>query len=517
MPKKIIAAALAAALAAGCGVPFQAPRGPVGASMALAALSPEAPGAETLGGRLKYNLAAVSDRGDILVKTRAGSVAPAGSVATELPGVYRVASSDRQADIRRIAGGPGVEFVEPDAPVEQMGGDPRLSLQWGLEKTRAAAAWAAARGEGVLVAVVDSGVNHGHEELAGRVLAGPDFVNGDEDPMDDNGHGTHVAGIVAAAAGNGAGAAGVAPGARILAVKVLNSRGRGTTSGAAAGVRHAVRAGARVVNLSLGAPFDSGVLREAVRDALASGVLVVAAAGNSGSQASFYPAAQPGVIAVGSSDRADARSVFSNHGPWVTVAAPGQGIYSSWKTGGYAVLSGTSMAAPQVAGAAALVMSARPGLSAAQVREAIEKSGDPVAGFEANPAVRRLNVVAALGFGPAPVAVPSPLPSVAPTPAPTPTPRATPTPAPLTARLAAFGSGKTDLTVVWSTSRGALGTLEIGEAPGSLVPYGPAPARERLVHRYKIENLKPKTRYYLRARFAGNGAETVTETYLSTR
>jgi subtilisin family serine protease len=359
--------------------------------------SPDAPGAETLGGKLHYNLASVPKVGKIFVQRR---------VAGALDGplvVEAIDSADRQADIRRLVGDDPTAVVEPDIPLElsYAPNDPDLARQWGLAKIQAPLAWDRVKG-GPLVAVVDTGVAGNHPDLASQVVQGRDFVNQDEDATDDHGHGTHVAGTVAAAADNRQGAAGVAPASKVLAVKVLDARGRGTSVSVAEGIRFATRAGAKVINVSLGSPFPSGFIAQAVAEAVAAGVVVVAAAGNNGSTSRFYPAAFPGVIAVGASTYQDTRASFSNHGAWVSVAAPGQGIYQTGLGNAYVSLNGTSMAAPHVAGAAALLLAAHPGWRAEVVRDALVRTGDPLRGFELNPALRRLNVAQALLHVPVP-------------------------------------------------------------------------------------------------------------------
>jgi hypothetical protein len=435
--------ALAIAVAVAACEPVGPP--PFVATMALDEppdFSPDAPGAETLGGKLHYNLAGVPKAGKIFVQRRVAGVLDGPLV------VEAIDSADRQADIRRLVGDDPTAVVEPDIPLElsYAPNDPDTARQWGLAKIQAPLAWDRAKG-GPLVAVVDTGVAGKHPDLAGQVVAGRDFVNQDEDATDDHGHGTHVAGTVAAAADNRQGAVGVAPASKVLAVKVLDARGRGTSVSVAEGIRFSTRAGAKVINLSLGSPFPSLFIAQAVAEAVAAGVVVVAAAGNNGSTSRFYPAAFPGVIAVGASTYMDTRASFSNHGGWVSVAAPGQGIYQTGLGNAYVSLNGTSMAAPHVAGAAALLLAAHPDWRADVVRDALVRTGDPVRGFELNPALRRLNVAQALLHVPLPSTdpgrrTPAPGPATASPRAPVPsaspvTPPGLPSPAPstLTPRL----------------------------------------------------------------------------------
>jgi hypothetical protein len=244
---------------------------------------------------------------------------------------------------------------------EWVGTDPAVwQDQPALERIRVEEAHQMSTGTSTVVAVLDTGLQVEHASLAGRIAAGGlDLVDGDRTPSDvsngidedddglvdeASGHGTHVAGIVLA----------VAPDSRVLPVRVLNSDGTGFTFDVAEGVRHAVAAGADVVNLSLGSTADSELLREVLAQA-AEKVTVVASAGNDGTTRPRYPAAYEDVLSVASVDAADERSTFSNYG-WVDVAAPGEDVASTYPQDGFAAWDGTSMAAPLVAGQAALLV-----------------------------------------------------------------------------------------------------------------------------------------------------------------
>jgi subtilisin family serine protease len=272
-------------------------------------------------------------------------------------------------------------------------------------------AWELSQGAGVTVAVVDSGMKLDHSDLAPNVwtnfgeipgngidddadgyvddVHGADLLNGDGDPRDDNGHGTHVAGIVAARGENGVGVAGVAWRARIMAVKVLDSHAAGDMSTVARGLRYAVAHGARIVNVSLSGPTAGADIAGAIDEARAAGVVVVAAAGNTGADLDVtpaYPAAldAPNLVTVTSSDRRGALSPRASFGrASVDLAAPGQDILSTARGGGYEFRSGTSTAAAQVSGALALLAGARPALGADALRGALlaaaRRSSLPVA------------------------------------------------------------------------------------------------------------------------------------------
>ena len=293
---------------------------------------------------------------------------------------------------RAIEALPGVRYVEEDAAVkaESYSGDPYFDKQWYLTRIGAPAAWESGiKGDGVLVAVVDSGVDASHPDLKGRVERGHDFVDGDEDAYDPYGHGTHVAGIIASPGDNGEGVAGLAWRARILPVRVLDGSGYGYYSDIIAGIRYAADCGARVINLSLGGGANSQALQEAVDYARSKGCLLVAAAGNGGQDALSYPAACEGVIGVGATDTEDRPASFSNRGGDLDLVAPGVSIYSSYPGGRYAPLSGTSMSAPQVSGALALLLSKNPNLGVQEaesrlvhsVRDLCDRGWDAYSGW----------------------------------------------------------------------------------------------------------------------------------------
>ena len=244
---------------------------------------------------------------------------------------------------------------------------------------RAPEAWRVSEGSAeIVVAVIDTGVELDHPELADRLARdsdgafGYDFANNRRDARDDNGHGTHVAGTIAAEL-NGRSVAGVAPKVRILPVKFLRGDGSGTAEAAIASINYAVRNGAHILSNSWGGGGRSALMEEAIRNAQNQGVLVVAAAGNESSnndQRASFPAGYPGVVSVASSDEGDRLSSFSNFGVTsVTLAAPGSNILSTYLGKTQRKLSGTSMATPQVSGALALAMSVNATLSRAALQE----------------------------------------------------------------------------------------------------------------------------------------------------
>ncbi len=237
----------------------------------------------------------------------------------------------------------------------------------GIERPdiKAREAWEETRGDDdVIIAILDTGVDFGHPDLDDKVLSnGYDFVNDDSDPTDDNGHGTLVAGVAAAETNNDEGIAGVAWNCKILPIKVADAVGNVNVATEILGIERAVQSGAHVINLSIAGPGSSPPERDAIRNAYNNGIVVVAAAGNAGA-ATEYPAAYDECIAVAATDINDLNTAWSNYGPEIDVAAPGEGIIAPvptwyWGPGSfpYASADGTSMSAPHVAGLAALIIS----------------------------------------------------------------------------------------------------------------------------------------------------------------
>lgn len=249
--------------------------------------------------------------------------------------------------------------------------DPFYGAQWALPAVGAPAAWDYTWGSSdVTVAVIDTGVDLDHPDLVNRVLGGGwDFVDDDAIPDDVDGHGTGVAGIIAAQQDNGAFGAGIAPGVRVLPVRVLDANGDGNTFDVAQAVRYATDHGADVINLSLGGTDFDSELSLALNYALDNDVVVVAASGNTypGSPQVQYPAREPGVIAVGAQDQTLAVASFSNRGPELDLVAPGVVIFSTVIGGQSGYWSGTSMSCPMVAGTAALMRSRDPEASVDEV------------------------------------------------------------------------------------------------------------------------------------------------------
>lgn len=311
--------------------------------------------------------------------------------------------------------------------------DPLAAEQWYLEKVRVPLGWDAGRGDDVVVAVLDTGVALGHPDLVGRIVEGVDLVDRGTPPDDENGHGTLVAGIVAAATDNGLGVAAVAPGALVMPIRVLDAEGRGTADVVAEGIRVAVDRGAPVVNLSLaGAPGDgqapgldlliAPVVEDAIRDADRRGVIVVAAAGNDARPATPYRTDVPALV-VGATDRDDVVWPEGNADSR-TLFAPGVDMVSTHVgPEGYARADGTSFATPVVSAAAALLRGQ--GLQGGAIRERLLATARPIGA-----GAGRVDVAAAVGVAPPePPATQPPLPTPPPVLQNSPQP-ATPPPAP---------------------------------------------------------------------------------------
>ncbi|MFQ3588271.1 MAG: S8 family serine peptidase [Fimbriimonadaceae bacterium] len=287
----------------------------------------------------------------------------------------------------QLAASGAFRYVEPNYIYEKalVPNDPLYNQQYHHQIIGSEAGWAIGTGRPptgrpVAIAIVDDGVLTSHPDLTAKIVPGYDFVDNDADPNPGNpadDHGTFCAGLAAASTDNGVGIAGVSWGADIMPVRVLSGL-FGSTFVIAQGIDFAWENGAKVINLSLGGPAPSSVVRSANQRALAAGAVIVAGAGNDNSNAPFYPAADPETIAVGSTDETDAKSDFSNFGSWVDVAAPGTAVRSTTTGDSYTVGDGTSFATPIVAGLAALLASHHNDPTEANIRNIIQSTTDDV-------------------------------------------------------------------------------------------------------------------------------------------
>ncbi len=350
-----------------------------------------------------------------------------------LPGV------SPEAVVMELRSVSSVLYVEANTVLEVCGGDPqrrypddfRFPEQWALENTgqkggvpgsdvRAPAAWSVTTGDpSVRVAVIDTGIDYFHPDLESNVWVNPgevpangvdddgngyiddvhgyDFVSRDSDPLDDQMHGTHVAGIIGAVGDNRMGVSGVCWRVSLMALKAFNEAGEATLADVLESIHYAVANGAQIINASWGQPDKSRALADAVAAAHAAGVVLVASAGNDRSDRPYYPASYPEAVTVAATNAKDERSLFSNYGYSSDLAAPGEAILSTVLDNRYDSASGTSMAAPHVAGAAALVWSLHPGLGNRDVEDILRNATDPIASTD-YVGSGRLNLHRALAF-----------------------------------------------------------------------------------------------------------------------
>lgn len=307
----------------------------------------------------------------------------------------RILQVPAQAEARVIAAlskNPNIEFAELDyiATANLTPNDPFYnSNQWHLPSISAPTAWDTTTGStSTILAVVDTGAQASHPDLAGRCLQGYDFVNNDTDASDDEGHGTGTSGAAAATGNNGIGMAGVSWGSRILPVKVLDATGSGSYSAIASGINYSADQGAKVINLSLGGSLSSSTLQSAVNYAWNKGALLIAAAGNNGTSQTVYPAGCSNVVAVSAINPANVITSWSSYGSFVDLCAPGENIGTLqpdfFPGGGYVVASGTSFSSPIVAGVACLALAANPALKNYHLVSLLTRNADDLgaAGYD---------------------------------------------------------------------------------------------------------------------------------------
>lgn len=332
-----------------------------------------------------------------------------------------------------ITGLSGVEYVEPVYVVYAIAtpNDPRYSEQWGYEKIKAPKAWdTRTDSDGVVVAVIDTGIDYKHPDLAANVWVNPNEIPGNGidddhngivddvhganfstttatgDPLDDNRHGTHVAGTIGAVTNNNLGVAGVNWTTKIMGVKFLSASGSGTTVGAIRAIEYAIQMKANITNNSWGGGGFSQALEDAIKKADAAGMLFAAAAGNTNKNNDvdpFYPAGYEvaNIISVMATDRNDNKAIFSHYGlKSVDLGAPGVDILSTIPGGNYDSFNGTSMATPHVAGAAALVLAENPSFTVADLKKRLMDTVDVIPALSGLSVTGgRLNLAAAIGLG----------------------------------------------------------------------------------------------------------------------
>lgn len=295
---------------------------------------------------------------------------PASMTANPLPAVETALSQIRGGVLPEV---PAAGAFKADPAAEQK------EIPWGVKRLNAPAAWDYNQGEGVKVAIIDTGMDYTHPDLRGNYKGGYNAIVSTASPMDDQGHGTHVSGTIGAVR-DAAGVAGVAPKASLYAVKVLDKNGSGQYSWIIDGIEWAVTNHMDVINMSLGGGQGNEALKQVMQKAGEAGVTVVCAAGNDSGPVN-YPAKYPQAIAVSASDNTDKIASFSSRGAEIAVIAPGVNIYSTRRGGGYTTMSGTSMASPHVAGLAALAVGAG-AKTPDQVRKALTGAASKLPGLK---------------------------------------------------------------------------------------------------------------------------------------
>lgn len=316
--------------------------------------------------------------------TIVGTILGLGYYQIEVPdtgdetGIYSAISAMLSHSEVKTAEPVGIGLVTAVTP-----NDTLFSSQWGLTKIRADEAWVVARGKAT-IGVLDTGADYNHQDLDSKIIKGRNYhAKWWEpwnwwDPVDGHSHGTHVSGIAAAETNNSTGVAGVSWGSKVLAVKVCDDAGSCPHNLVAKGIKYAADHGVKIINLSLRFNSSYDDLKSSVEYAVSKGVLVIAAAGNDGDANKNYPAAYPAVFSIGNTTSSDGRYTSSNYGSWVDIAAPGTSIRSTVPNNSYGYMTGTSMAAPMVAGAAAVVWSGHPSWTAAKVQERLERTAKPL-------------------------------------------------------------------------------------------------------------------------------------------
>lgn len=381
------------------------------------------------------------------------------SIKGHIPGISSVVISvvpgQEDAVRQQLRTDPLVKYSEPDyiQHVLMVPNDPLFNNQWGLANTgqtvqgnkgiinddiHVEPAWNVSQGAGVKVAIIDTGIDLNHPDLASKVVAQKIIVTSSINDM--FGHGTHVAGIIAANTNNGQGIAGVCPQCQLIIIKAMDDNGLGLTSDLATAVIWAADNGAKVINMSEGGGQFSQAQADAVNYAWSKGAVVVGAAGNTNTNQPFYPAANQNVVSVAATDNSDKKAFFSNYGTWVNVAAPGESIFSTLPTHPFAMqsketlqlnydfLSGTSMAAPIVSGAIALLWASPFGTSNTSVVQRLLVTVDKIPGTGQFWQDGRINLAKALGVTATPTPTPTkPVATATPTTPPA-RPTATPTP-----------------------------------------------------------------------------------------
>ncbi|MEA2650862.1 MAG: serine protease [Chloroflexota bacterium] len=345
-------------------------------------------------------------------------MAELGVPGNEMPSLLSTEGRPVDEVLAELRADPAVEYAEPNYVVRLVDegsvaavpvNDPKTAGQYSLDRMRVRDAWSLSKGGSGVVAVLDTGVQANHPDLVGRVLGGYDFVNTDSNAGDDNGHGTWVAGIIAANPNDGYGIAGISWSDKILPVKIMSSTGTGDTADLTAGIIWAANHGATVINMSVGGFPAAQYVQDAVNYAWGKGVVLVGAAGNNNREETFFPASFTNVVSVSATQVNDEFANWSSYGPKVDVSAPGASVqttnctvctyagHDTW--GDHTYISGTSFATPNVAGVIALIRARYPSYTPAQVVSRLISTADDLgrAGYENRYGNGRVNAYRALG------------------------------------------------------------------------------------------------------------------------
>ena len=415
-----------------------------------------------------------------------------GEIKCTYDSISAVAANIPVKAISALEKNPKVAYIEYDVTVNMLSEE----LPWGVDRIDADQAWDASTGTGVKVAVIDTGIDKDHPDLASNIKGGVNYVpsgikvNPDKWD-DDNGHGTHCAGIIAAV-DNTEGVIGVAKETDLYGVKVLDRRGSGYLSDVIAGIQWAIDNDMDVISMSLGSGSDSQSLEDACDSAWDAGIVVVASAGNEGdgdisTNEYSYPAAYSSVIAVAATDSTDAVPDWSNSGSYVELAAPGESIYSTYKGGVYATMSGTSMACPHVAGTAALVIASDSSLTNAEVRQQLIDTAEDLGATGKDNLYGYGLVDAEEAVGPA---------------------EADTTP-PIISDLAVYGITESSATITWTTDEASDNTVNYG----TTTALGSTASSAEMItsHSITLTGLSAETTYYFEVQSADTSGNTATD------